>query len=165
MQCPACKTGMTAVGVGSITIDVCEEGCGGVWLDWLELEKLDNPEEPAPNEALSARGPLTDLVPKDRRLNCPKCPDVVMMRHFESPRRVFEVDECPNCGGHFLDAGELAKFRAEHAMLASEHPRPPAPFTQTRPSDPDGVFESPRTERMMRWLTGHAHYRWGEFWG
>jgi hypothetical protein len=34
-----------------------------------------------------------------------------MMRHFFSPKRQVEVDECPGCGGVWLDAGELGRIR------------------------------------------------------
>jgi Zn-finger nucleic acid-binding protein len=50
-----------------------------------------------------------------KRRTCPRCDQIVMMRHFYSPRRRVEVDECPNCGGFWLDAGELALIRNEHA--------------------------------------------------
>jgi Zn-finger nucleic acid-binding protein len=36
------------------------------------------------------------------------------MRHFFSPKRRVEVDECPSCAGFWLDAGELALVREEH---------------------------------------------------
>lgn len=36
-----------------------------------------------------------------------------MMRHFYSDRREVQVDECPNCGGVWLDPGELAQVRLE----------------------------------------------------
>ena len=48
-----------------------------------------------------------------QRLRCPKDPDVVMMRRFYSPKRQVEVDECPACGGIWMDAGELAAARVE----------------------------------------------------
>jgi len=36
----------------------------------------------------------------------------VMMRHFFSVKKQVEVDECPNCAGVWLDAGELGKIRS-----------------------------------------------------
>jgi Zn-finger nucleic acid-binding protein len=36
-----------------------------------------------------------------------------MMRHFSSVKRKVTVDECPSCGGFWLDAGELAGIRSE----------------------------------------------------
>jgi Zn-finger nucleic acid-binding protein len=37
------------------------------------------------------------------------------MRHFWSVKRAVTMDECPECGGIFLDAGELAGIRHEFA--------------------------------------------------
>ena len=34
------------------------------------------------------------------------------MRHFFSDKKKVEVDECPGCGGFWLDAGELANIRS-----------------------------------------------------
>jgi Zn-finger nucleic acid-binding protein len=39
-----------------------------------------------------------------------------LKRHFFSAKRKVEVDQCPNCGGYWLDAGELAAIRAEKAQ-------------------------------------------------
>jgi Zn-finger nucleic acid-binding protein len=36
----------------------------------------------------------------------------VMMRHFFSIKKDVEVDECPGCGGFWLDAGELGRIRS-----------------------------------------------------
>jgi Zn-finger nucleic acid-binding protein len=47
---------------------------------------------------------------------------VKLHRHFFSAKRRVEVDQCPNCGGYWLDAGELALVRAEKAQAATaEH--------------------------------------------
>jgi hypothetical protein len=45
-----------------------------------------------------------------------------MMRHFYSPLKKVMVDECPNCGGFWLDAGELAGLR-EETQLKNERKR------------------------------------------
>ena len=46
-----------------------------------------------------------------------------MMRHFFSIKRNVEVDECAQCGGVWLDAGELdairSEFTSESAKLAA----------------------------------------------
>jgi Zn-finger nucleic acid-binding protein len=36
-----------------------------------------------------------------------------MLRHFWSVERAVTMDECPECGGVFLDAGELGSIRHE----------------------------------------------------
>jgi len=40
-------------------------------------------------------------------------PDSVLMRHFSSATRAVAIDECPTCGGLWLDSGELEQIRAE----------------------------------------------------
>jgi uncharacterized protein len=40
-------------------------------------------------------------------------------RHFFSAKRHVQVDQCPNCGGYWLDSGELADIRAEKTETAS----------------------------------------------
>jgi len=41
------------------------------------------------------------------------------MRHFSSPTRAVMIDECPTCGGIWLDSGELERIRADHASAAN----------------------------------------------
>ena len=48
----------------------------------------------------------------NKKRNCPKCNNILMMRHFYSVKRQVEIDECPGCGGLWLDVGELAKIRS-----------------------------------------------------
>ena len=42
-----------------------------------------------------------------------------MMRHFESAKRGVTVDECPECGGDWLDPGELRNIRDEFPTEAA----------------------------------------------
>jgi len=99
--------------VGGITVDVCRGGCGGIWFDRYELMRVDESHESAGEELLYIERAADVGVDPSKRLSCPKCPDVVMMRHFFSVKRGITVDECPNCGGYWLDVGELAAVRAE----------------------------------------------------
>jgi Zn-finger nucleic acid-binding protein len=41
-------------------------------------------------------------------------------RHFFSAKRRVQVDQCPNCGGYWLDAGELELIRSEKGEMARE---------------------------------------------
>jgi Zn-finger nucleic acid-binding protein len=45
MTCPACNRTLTAVTIVSMTVDVCREGCAGVWFDQGELSLLDGVTE------------------------------------------------------------------------------------------------------------------------
>jgi uncharacterized protein len=115
MNCPVCAATLTPVKAGAITVDVCLGGCGGIWFDNFEIKKFDQPWE-SEGEMLVTLKKREDLaIDYDQRRTCPHCPGIVMMRHFYSPRRRVEVDECPSCGGMWLDAGELALIREEHA--------------------------------------------------
>jgi len=55
----------------------------------------------------------TATVDPAKRRRCPRCPDSVLMRHFSSATRAVAIDECPTCGGLWLDSGELEQIRAE----------------------------------------------------
>ena len=54
-----------------------------------------------------------------RKRECPRCAGIKLKRHFFSAKRRVEVDECPNCGGYWLDAGELAQIRLEKSENAN----------------------------------------------
>jgi hypothetical protein len=97
--------------VGGVVVDVCRGGCGGIWFDNYELNKFDEPHESAGEELLEIEQDESIIVDHTKKLKCPSCDDVVMMRHFFSVKKDVEVDECPGCGGFWLDAGELGKIR------------------------------------------------------
>ena len=110
MNCPACSHALTPLSVGELTVDACEGGCGGIWFDHYELRKVDEPSEALGDQLLDVQRDPSVVVDPSKRYDCPKCNDgVVMMRHFWSVRREITIDECPECGGIFLDAGELAQ--------------------------------------------------------
>ena len=115
MKCPVCETSLTSVEAGSVTVGVCLGGCGGIWFDNFELQKLDEPHELAGQMLVNIKKREDIQIDYSQRRKCPRC-NIVMMRHFFSPRRRVEVDECPSCGGFWLDAGELALIREEHQI-------------------------------------------------
>lgn len=114
MKCPACYNDLTQLQVGALTIDVCQDGCGGIWFDAFELQKVDEVHEPG-EPLLDLRRDESLTLDLARKRECPRCDGVKLHRHFFSARRQVQVDECPNCGGYWLDAGELAQIRAERA--------------------------------------------------
>ena len=114
MQCPVCENSLAEKTVESITVDVCDGGCGGIWFDNFEFEKVDNSTESAGEGLLEVARDEDITVDHTARRKCPKCGDQIMMRHFASMKREVEVDECPACGGVWLDAGELAAIRAQY---------------------------------------------------
>ena len=117
MDCPACGNALREVQAGAMRVDVCTGGCGGIWFDWFELSKVDEPDEYAGEELLEVDRDPGVHVDHAARRECPRCDGIVMMRHFFSVKRQVEVDECPGCAGFWLDAGELSTIRG---LFASE---------------------------------------------
>ncbi len=113
LNCPACSNPLTEKTVDKIKIDVCENGCGGLWFDQLEIIKVDEPHEGGGETLLDIKRNPAIKVDHTKRRNCPVCPSSIMMRHFFSIKRSTEVDECPSCAGFWIDAGELQKIRQE----------------------------------------------------
>jgi len=118
MKCPACFNELTEYKFGGVMVDACAGGCAGIWFDAFELQKVDEPHEVPGQHLLRVQRHPTLQVDFARRRDCPRCADVKLQRHFFSARKRVEVDHCPNCGGYWLDAGELEKIRAEKMMSA-----------------------------------------------
>ena len=112
MKCPACSNSLQQITIKEVTVNVCKDGCGGIWFDNFEIKKFDEPHESAGQSLLDIEKDESIIIDRTKRLKCPKCDDVVMMRHFFSVKKEVEVDECPGCGGFWLDAGELRSIRA-----------------------------------------------------
>ncbi len=111
MKCPACQHVLTEVKAGDIKVDVCQGGCGGVWFDNFELEKVDEQHEHAGESLLDVERDPKVKLRLDEKRPCPRCSGIKMMKHFFSLKRKVEVDECASCGGIWLDAGELRDIR------------------------------------------------------
>lgn len=120
MNCPACGRELVEMAAGDVTVDVCRGGCGGVWFDNFELQKVDNQSESAGEVLLDVERDENVAVDHSARKKCPKCDGQVMMRHFSGVKKEVEVDECPGCGGFWLDFGELAKIRSQFATDAEK---------------------------------------------
>jgi Zn-finger nucleic acid-binding protein len=112
MKCPACGNNLVEVQAGSIKVQACKEGCGGLWVSHFQLDKIDKPDE-YDGEILSQlqKNPSVKVDPTQQR-HCPQCPDhIPLMHHFFSVKKEVVIDECPECGGYWLDMGELLTIR------------------------------------------------------
>ena len=115
MKCPACNRQLEEMNVGGLVVDVCKNGCGGIWFDNFELEKVDEQHETEGELLLDIPRDETIEIDYSRTRLCPKCKNVKMMKHFVSPEKQVEIDECGSCGGIWLDCGELARIRSQYA--------------------------------------------------
>ena len=97
MICPVCQKLMVSQDFGGVNVEVCLNGCKGLWFDWGQVNKLDHKNQGfgaalqaalnAPRQNDQNRGPI----------KCPKC-GIDMHRHqFESEKEI-NVDECYGCG-------------------------------------------------------------------
>ena len=91
-------------------VDVCRSGCGGIWFDNFELKKVDEEHEKLGNELIALEFDPAAPVTTQKR-GCPRCPEITMLQHTFSREKPVLIDECPNCGGVWLDGGELAEIR------------------------------------------------------
>jgi len=115
IRCPVCQKNMKKVfdPKKGFCIDICVEGCGGIFFDNREYKEYDESHEDAQvifNEFIDKKyEPVDETVPR----YCPSC-GAKMVKNFSSVKLEIQVDECYSCGGKFLDNGELEKIRAEY---------------------------------------------------
>jgi len=118
MKCPACSRELKSQETGGITVDVCAGGCGGIWFDNLELQKVDEESEAAGIALLNVPKDPKLTVDQAQKRHCPVCPDIFLMKHFFDAKMRVQVDQCANCGGYWLDQGELASIRGDFKSTA-----------------------------------------------
>jgi Zn-finger nucleic acid-binding protein len=119
MQCPACFNQLSQMQIGETSVDVCQGGCGGIWFDAFELQRVDDQNERAGEGMLHIDRDPAIQVDASRKRSCPKCDGVKLKKHFFSARRQVEVDQCPSCNGYWLDAGELSRIRQEKEQAST----------------------------------------------
>lgn len=120
MKCPACFYELTELKFGGVTVDACHGGCGGIWFDAFELQKVDEQHEVPGEHLLRVQRDPKLTVDGSRKRDCPRCNSVKLKRHFFSAQKQVEVDHCPSCGGYWLDAGELEKIRDEKTVATAK---------------------------------------------
>jgi Zn-finger nucleic acid-binding protein len=97
-----------------LKVQVCANGCKGIWFPHGELQQLDTATA-GMGEALQAalKSPRVNDASRGQ-LKCPQCGVPMHAHRFQRDKDV-NVDECYACGGFFLDAGELKEIR-DHYM-------------------------------------------------
>lgn len=114
MLCPRTGKPMIEVEFGGVKVDV-STGCGGVWFDNFELKKFDELHESAGEDLIKLMEKYHDPnIDTEAKIKCPKCEDITLMRRFYSVKRQVAIDECAQCGGIWLDAGELLSIRQQY---------------------------------------------------
>jgi len=112
IYCPACANEMVKIYDSNLgmNVDVCVNGCGGIYFDDKEFEVFKNNPENIEDtlEFLMTDNP--QHVDEGKYRVCPVCKNEMIKTYLDGFSRV-QVDKCINCGGVFLDYGELSVLR------------------------------------------------------
>ncbi len=119
IKCPACQKEMKKVFIPTegVNIDVCLDGCGGVYFDNREFKYFDEQHENIEQLTEAIKGKEFIKVDESLPRSCPVC-GARMVKNFASAKHEIQIDECYSCGGKFLDHNELYKIRAQYATEA-----------------------------------------------
>jgi len=119
LKCPACNKDMKKVFVAKegVNIDICLDGCGGMWFDNREIKYFDEQNEKIDEIIAVIDGKEFAKVDQTNFRSCPVC-GARMVKNFSSVKQDIKIDECYACGGKFLDNSELQAMRAEYVTEA-----------------------------------------------
>lgn len=105
LTCPACQSAMNKELVNGFELDVCP-GCLGVWFDEGELGKVAK----LPKQNFESRQPATPLPLSHLKRSCPRCSALLLSAKYQYTSDI-TIDSCEQCGGVFVDQGELEEIR------------------------------------------------------
>ena len=125
MKCPADGNELTKQTYeADIEIEKCSQ-CGGMWLDDNELERIQDATERNYADEIKNLPNLVDqaysmaLAGSKPAVNCPGC-SAEMERTEHGGCSQIMIDNCPKCGGVWLDEGELKALEVFFERTASE---------------------------------------------
>lgn len=93
-----------------VEVDVCSQ-CQGMWLDPNELAQFVGSWKDLPRHGQPVPPPA------GAALTCPRCDCRLQRRSYSEKQRTI-IDHCGNCGGIWLDRGELERILDEVYGLA-----------------------------------------------
>ena len=114
INCPACHKPMKKIYLETqkFNVDICLDGCGGIYLDNRETNKIDEKQEDITPILEAVINKQVEKVDVTTKRICPVCGHL-MVKNNSSHLGGVQIDECYNCGGKFFDKDELIKFRNE----------------------------------------------------
>jgi Zn-finger nucleic acid-binding protein len=116
MKCLNCGTEMTTIQVKTkkdfISYNICEKD-GSLWLDAGELDKLAFQVQ----GSIEYSSQLKDAEPETQVRKCPRCDDFNLDRVRFLNNTDILLHHCRNCGGFWLDGGELDLVDKELAKI------------------------------------------------
>lgn len=114
IYCPACEKKMKKIFMceQGCCLDVCTDGCGGIFFDPNELQHFDEEKESIDELKKEINGKTFEQVDESEIRVCPLCGNN-MVKNYISAKEQVQIDECYCCGAKFFDHGELEKMREE----------------------------------------------------
>lgn len=115
MKCPACSGELTRAQLGTLELDACSGGCGGIWFDRDELFEFDEKHEFPGHAILKLAAEKQSVkVTHDTPRECPKCAGENLVRQFIDVKHDIEIDQCWSCSGIWFDPGEVNDLRSQY---------------------------------------------------
>ncbi len=106
MICPSCKNQLTLFTLGGVCTHVCEDGCGGFWLQRHQINKISGP--PGGGKKLLQVPPAAGIrIFRDVEHPCPHCKTTLLFKHFSNRELDIQVDQCAKCSGFWIESGKL----------------------------------------------------------
>ncbi len=112
IRCPACGNKMKKVFIPSagVNVDICVDGCGGIYFDRKEIQHFQKGNDNSYNEIKKElSGKIFTPVNQNETRVCPVCAAKMVKTKIQGLN--VEIDTCYSCGGIFLDNGELELIR------------------------------------------------------
>ena len=111
LTCPACGAEMTKLFIAdkAINIDICAEGCGGIYFDNKEIQEFSGENDDLSEIKKLLEGKNFMPVDETKTRICPACKTPMAKTNAFG----VQIDTCYKCGGIFLDNGEFEYVRAK----------------------------------------------------
>lgn len=109
IKCPACGEEMHKIFIPEkgINIDICTNGCGGMYFDNQEIQKFSNADEDLTEIKVIIENKNFMPVDQNQKRICPIC----KIPMAKTNALGVQIDTCYKCGGIFLDNGEFEQIR------------------------------------------------------
>ena len=113
MKCPKCGTGLVKKSYKGMMAVECCPNCRGMWLDFHELDRLED----VVFDQDEHKGSLLHRKTKTK-YSCPHCDS--NLQEFQYRLYDLKLDYCENKHGFWLDAGEDVRVMGIMALRAAE---------------------------------------------
>ena len=109
VTCPACGKIMQKYFIQcGCAIDICVDGCGGIFFNNQEIQELNNSQSDLEEIKKLLQDKIHTTVDENQTRVCPACGT----KMAKTRALGVQIDTCYNCNGIFLDNGELEQVRS-----------------------------------------------------